>query len=496
MALVMGIDLGTSSTKTVLMDDAGQVVSTASANYPLFTPQAGWAEQNPSDWWEALCDTSCQVIQDLKTRHPSRSVHDIKGVALSGQMNGAVLVDAEGHPMRPAIAWLDGRSKRECDEANQQAGDLFRKHALQVLNPVNTLAKILWLRENEPDLYADARYALIPKDWGRFKLTGGFASDVSDASVSSAADLYKRDWSNEILDTVKVRRDLFPPVVESPTVVGEITAKAAEETGLAVGTPVCAGGGDMACMAVGGGVIKPGIVNVGIGTAGHALTFAEDVSDAAFDQLWPMCHAAPGKYFWLGCTYTGGGSLTWLRDRFGESFEDLTVQAEDAPVGSDGLFFMPWFQGAATPNPDAHARAGWIGLTLHHTKGHMIRALMEGVAFDLRHSLECFKRLGLPIDELRIGEGGAKSALWRSIQADVFGQDVRMMETRDASAIGAAIIVGVGVGVFEDFESACERVIVLGETVRCEADRVAQYEGCYRRYSHLYPSLKDWFHNV
>ena len=309
----------------------------------------------------------------------------------------------------------------------------------------------------------------------------------------AAGDIYTRDWSGEILDALEVRRDLFPPVVESSMVVGEITAAAAEETGLAAGTPVCAGAGDMACMAVGGGVIKPGIANVGIGTAGHALAFAERVSDEGYNQLWPICHAVPGKYIWLGCTYTGGRSLAWARDQFGESFEDLTAHAEGAPVGSDGLFFMPWFQGAATPNPDPHARAGWIGLTLHHTKGHMIRGLMEGVAFDLRHSLECFKRLGSPIDELRIGEGGAKSELWRAIQADVFGQDVRVLETREVSAIGAAIIAGIGVGVFSDFESACEKAIVLGETVRCDADRVQQYEAYYQRYCELYPILKDWF---
>ena len=493
MALVMGIDLGTSSTKTVLMDDEGHVVAMASADYPLLTPHAGWVEQNPSDWWRAVCDTTRQGIRNLMSQQPSHSVHDIKGLSLSGQMNGAVFVDASGDPLRPALLWLDHRSQRECDDANQCAGDLLRERALHVLNPVNTLAKVLWVRAHEPQCYAGASHALIPKDWIRFKLTDAFRSDVSDASVTGALDLYTRHWSNAILDTLKVRRDLFPQVVESPTIAGEISREASEDTGLAAGTPVCAGGGDMACMAVGGGVIKPGIVSVGIGTAGHALTFAESVSDEAFNQLWPMCHAVPDKYFWLGCSYTGGASLRWFRDQFGEGFEDLTAQAEGVPAGSEGLFFMPWFEGTATPHPDAHARGGWIGLTLRHTKAHLIRALMEGVVFDLRHSLECFKRLGLPIDEIRIGEGGAKSALWRQIQADVFGQDVRAMETRDASAIGAAIIAGVGVGVFDSFESACERAIVLGQTVTSDADPARQYDSSYRQYSRLYPSLKDWF---
>jgi xylulokinase len=249
-------------------------------------------------------------------------------------------------------------------------------------------------------------------------------------------------------------------------------------------------------MAVGGGVIKPGVVNVGIGTAGHVLTFAETISDKAFNQLWPMCHAVPDKYFWLGCSYTGGGSLAWFQERFGENFEALVKQAETIPAGGDGLFFMPWFQGAATPHPDAHAKAGWIGLTLHHTKAHMIRALMEGVVFDLRGSIECFKRLGLPIDEIWVGEGGSKSALWRQIQADVFGREAREMETRDASALGAAIIAGVGVGVFDSFESACAQAIVLGERVKPDERRSAQYEKCYQRYCRLYPSLREWFRSA
>jgi xylulokinase len=496
MALAMGIDLGTSSAKTVLVDEEGHVVATASAGYPLQTPHPDWVEQSPSDWWHAVCKTIRQAIQEL-TANPKRrslSAHDIKGLSLSGQMNGAVLVDAAGYPLRPALLWLDHRSQRQCDEANQRAGDLLRKLALHVLNPVNTLAKVLWLRQNEPSHYANAYQVLLPKDWVGFKLTGVFASEVSDASATAALDLYKRNWSDAILETLEVRRQLFPRVVESPTIVGYITKQAAEETGLVSGTPLCAGGGDVACLAVGSGVIKPGVISVGIGTAGHALAFAESISDAAFNQLWPMCHAVPNKYFWLGCSFTGGASLTWLRSQLDESFEALIKQAERVPASSDGLFFLPWLEGTATPHPDALARGGWLGLTLRHTKAHLIRALMEGVVFDLRHSLECFKRLGLPIEELRIGEGGAKSALWRQIQADIFGQEVRVMEAQDASAIGAAIIAGFGVGMFDSFESACEKTILLGEAVKCNSEPSAIYDRAYRRYSRLYPSLKEWFH--
>ena len=493
MSLVIGIDIGTSSTKTLLLSEEGTIISSASADYQLSTPCTGWAEQDANDWWQAVCDTIRQIIQYLESNECSFSTSDIKGISLSGQMNGAVFVDASGNPLRSAILWLDQRAQKQCDQANEQVGYLLRDHALHVLNPINTLAKVLWLRESQPDIYADVYHVLLPKDWIRFKLTGTFKAEVTDASATAALDLYTRNWSGEILCALEIEERLFPEVVESPTVTGQITKSVAEETGLCAGIPVCAGGGDMACMAVGSGIRKPGIVSVGIGTAGHVLTYAEKISDAAFNQLWPMCHAIPDKYFWLGCSFTGGASLTWFHDQFGDSFTELIDFAEDAPIGSDGLFFMPWFQGTATPHPDANARAGWLGMTLHHTKAHMIRSLMEGVVFDLRHSVECFKQLKLPVNEIYIGEGGSRSALWRQIQADVFGKDVQVMAVQDASALGAAIIAGVGVEVFDSFESACGLTVILGETIHSDAERVEKYERYYQRYCNLYPSLKNWF---
>ncbi len=492
MALVIGIDLGTSSAKTVALDESGDVLATASASYAMQTPRPGWVEQDAADWWEAICRTTRAVADEL--RKQGRPVDDVRGVSLSGHMNGAVYVDGAGNPLRAPILWLDRRSQPECDAANARAGDLLRIRALHVMNPINTLAKVLWVRAHEPDVYRDARYVLIPKDWVRFRMTGTFGSDVSDASVTAAADLRSRDWSGEILDALEVRRSLFPVISESTEVIGTLTGRASREMGLAAKTPVCAGGGDVSCLAVGSGVIRPGVVNVGIGTAGHALAFAERLDPAAFNRLWPMCHSVPGAFFWLGCSYTCGASLAWLGNQLGEDVAALTRQAEDAPAGSEGLFFLPWLEGSATPHPDARARGGWIGLTLRHTKAHLVRSLMEGAAFDLKRSLECFEDIGLPIEDLRIGEGGARSALWRQIQADVFGRDVRVLEVQDASALGAAVIAGVGVGVFPDFEAACERSVKLGEAVRSGAERAAEYEKRFRRYRELYPSLKGWFH--
>lgn len=491
MSLVMGIDLGTSSTKTIILDQEGMLVATACASYPMSTPRPGWVEQAPEDWWHAVCATIQESIASLPA---PLAASDIKGVAISGQMNGAVPTDQSGVPLRPAILWLDGRSQAECDQANEKAERPLRERALTILNPVNTLAKILWIQGNEPDLYRASKWVLIPKDWVRFRLTGEMLSDVSDASVSGALDLYDRVWSGEILESVGVRDDLFPEVVESTAPAGLVTQSAAGATGLVAGTPVCAGGGDMACMAVGSGAIKPGIVGIGIGTAGHAITYAEDLHDGAFNQLWPMCHSVPDAYFWLGCSYTGGGSLSWFSEQFGDDYESLTTMASEVSAGSDGLFFMPWLAGTGTPHPDARARGGWLGLTLQHGKQHMVRSLMEGVAFDLRQALGCIHGIGLPVTEIRLGEGGVRSKLWRQILVDVFGQEGRLMELGDASAIGAALIAGVGVGVFNDFGEACNRTVQLTDHVRHNPESAILYDACFQKYCDLYPMLKPWFH--
>ena len=485
MAYAVGIDLGTSSIKVVLLDDQGNTAATASADYPLLKPQPSWREQNPTDWWQALCATVRDVLAGISTS-------DVQGVALSGQINGAVFVDQRGELLRPAMIWLDQRSQAECDRANESAGDLFRTQAVVHLNPVNTLGKVLWVREHEPEIYERA-HLLAPKDWLNFRLTGVLKAEISDASTTGAFDLLERRWSTEIQERLGLRPELFLPLLESNEKVGEVTGEAASETGLAPGTPVFGGGGDIPCMILGSGVIEPGIVSVGIGTAGHATIFADSVDDAAFNQLWPMCHTLSGKYTWLGCTYTGGASLTWFRDTFGGEYEEMNTAAEAIPPGAEGLMYMPWLEGTGTPLPDASARAGFLGLSLRHTRGHMIRALMEGVAHDLRHSLECFQSLALPIAEVRMGEGGSQSVVWRQILADVFGRDLRLIETQDLSAVGAGLLACVGGGLFADFKTACEAVIKLGETVHCDPDQVAFYETQYQRYCRLYPILNQWY---
>ena len=486
MRCVLGIDVGTGSTKAVLLDEAGDLVGRGQAEYPLYKPHPKWVEQDPEDWWRGVCAAARQALAAVD---PAQVV----GVGLSGQLNGAVFADRAGQPLQRVPIWLDHRAQAECDWAEQRAGDLLRERTLMRLGPVNTLAKVLWVKDHATDVYQQSRWVLLPKDWLRYRLTGQIAAEVSDASATAAFDLHQRQWCGEILAALEVDAKRFPPLVDSPTVVGAITPAAAAQTGLAAGTPVVAGGGDMPCMILGAGVIEPGIISLGIGTAAHATACAERLDPRAFDQLWPLCHPIPGQYAWLGCSFTGGAALKWFKEEFGGSYEELIAAAAAVPAGAEGLFFMPWLEGRATPRPDARVRGGFVGLSLGHSKGHLVRAVLEGVVFDLRHSLDCFAEIGLPIAELRIGEGGSHSAVWRQIQADILGRDVVRIATDDLSAVGAAMLAGVGSELYADFATACQRAVRLAETVRCDRQRAAYYRRAFARYRALYPALRGWY---
>ncbi len=492
MATVLGIDQGTSSVKVVLIDESGRELGKQNAGYPLHKPRPGWVEQDPEDWWRAACSAVRSLLAET-----GADPGDVAGVALSGQINGAVVSDASGACLRNSLIWLDHRSGEECRWAEERAGDLLRDRAFSRVTPVNFLAKLLWLHRHEAGLLRRAPCILLPKDWLRLRLTGVAASEISDASVTAAFDLRRRQWSGEILDALELDAARLPAAVESTDVVGAVTPRAAAEIGLRPGTPVCAGGGDIPCMVLGSGLVSPGIAGLGIGTAAHAVTCVEELDPGGVDKLWPMCHPVPGLYAWLGCSYTGGASFTWAKEALGmSSYEEMTAAAETVPVASEGLFFMPWLEGSATPCPDPEARGGFIGLTLSHGRPEMIRAVMEGVVFELRNVLECFAGIGISLQELRIGEGGSRSALWRQIQADVFGRELQVIDTEDLSAVGAALIAGVGCGLFEDFDDACGRVVKLGETVRPGEPEARAYAAAFARYERLYPTMKDWFHGA
>lgn len=488
--LSLGIDLGTTSVKVLVLQRNGRVAATASAGYPLRTPRPGWVEQEPGDWWRGTCDALRQVLRGVDAGR-------IRGLSLSGQLNGGLFLDEALRPLRPAPIWLDHRAAEVCRRQEADGtGPLLLQVARQRLTPVNTLAKILWVRDHEPEVYARTRVVLLPKDWLRLRLTGIPGTDLTDASVTAALDLRRGCWSREILEAVGVDEGLLPSLSRSTDIVGEVTGEAADAAGLRPGTPVCAGGGDMPCLAVGSGVVRRGVVSLGIGTAAHATAYApglETTSETETEGLWPMCHPDARGYAWLGCSFTGGASLRWLTGVLGAGFEDALADAEQADPGSGGVVFAPWLEGRATPGPDPAARACFLGLNLRHGRGHMVRAVMEGVAYDLRECLECFRAAGLEEEEIRIGEGGMRSALWRQIVADVVGAPVRVLAVEDPSALGASLIAAVGTGMFDDFEEACEASVRLGERLDPEADARPVYEEGFESYRRIHPALREWY---
>ena len=488
--LSLGIDLGTTSVKVLLLHRSGRVEAKASAAYPLHTPRPGWVEQDPEDWWRGTCDALRQVLGGID---PGR----LGALSLSGQLNGALFLDESLQPLRPVPIWLDHRAAEACQRVEDGGqGPRLLEVARQRLTPVNTLAKILWVRDHEPEVYERAIVVLLPKDWLRLRLTGSAGTDLTDASVTAALDLRERRWSSEILEAAGVDEGLLPALSRSTDVVGSVTDEAAAATGLPPGTPVCAGGGDMPCLAVGSGVVRPGVVSLGIGTAAHATAYAADLesaADSAAEGLWPMCHPDGQGYAWLGCSFTGGESLRWLTGLLETGFEDSLADAGQVDPGSGGVVFAPWLEGRATPGPDPAARACFLGLSLRHGRGHLVRAVLEGVAYDLRECLECFRAAGLEDEEIRIGEGGMRSALWRQIVADVVGAPVRILAVDDPSALGAALIASVGTGIFRDFEEACEASVRLGECVEPEAGGRAVYEEGFESYRQVYPAQREWY---
>ena len=487
--LALGIDLGTTSVKVLLLRCCGRVLATASSDYPLHTPRPGWVEQDARDWWRATCEALRQVVRGID---PGR----VGALSLSGQLNGALFLDERLQPLRPVPIWLDHRAAEVCRRVDEDGtGARILEVARQRLTPVNTLAKILWVRDHEPETYERTRVVLLPKDWLRLRLTAGLGTDLTDASVTAALDLGARGWSSEILEAVGVREDLLPAPSPSTQMVGVVTEEAAASTGLPAGIPVCAGGGDMPCLAVGSGVVRPGIVSLGIGTAAHATAYASDLETSArtaAEGLWPMCHPDGRGHAWLGCSFTGGESLRWITGILGAGFEASLAEAAQVEAGSGGLVFAPWLEGRATPGPDPAARGAFLGLNLRHGRGHMVRAVMEGVAYDLRESLECFRCAGLREHEIRIGEGGLRSVLWRQIVADMVGAPVRVLAVDDPSALGAALIAAVGTGMFDDFEEACGAASELAETVEPRDEAVSVYEEGFVEYRKIYPALRDW----
>ena len=504
MRYLLGIDIGTSGTKTLLITQEGQVAASSTQEYPLYTPKPLWSEQNPADWWNAVCVS----IKDVLARSGVEA-KDIAAVGLSGQMHGAVFLDDQRNVLRPAILWNDQRTQAECDWIMDTVG---RDRVVELIsNPVLTgftAGKIVWLRNHEPHLFARVRKVLLPKDYIRLLLTGEYATEVSDASGTALFNVRKRAWADEMLDACSIPRDWMPRSYESPEITGRITSEAARATGLAEGTPVVGGAGDQAAGAVGNGIVETGIVSSTVGTSGVVFAFSDEPVVDPMLRLHTFCHAVPGKWHLMGVMLSAGGSLQWYRDAFGQDeknvasamgvdpYELITAEAARAPVGSEGLIFLPYLTGERTPYPDPHARGVLFGITRRTTKGHVARAVMEGVAFGLRDSFEIMQAMKLPIHQVRASGGGARSALWRQIQADVTGFTHITTNVNEGPALGVAILAGVGTGIFPSVPEACRTLIRPQDRTEPCTPNHAAYNRFYNVYRNLYAHLKADFAEV
>lgn len=492
MSYFIGIDTSTTATKALLMDESGKVLGVASNAYPFETPQPLWSEQDPALWWIATVESIRQVVAKTGV-----GILEIKGIGLTGQMHGLVLLDKRGEVLRPAILWNDQRTGSQCDAIRARLG---REKLIQITGNDAltgfTAPKILWVQENEPAIWEQARHILLPKDYVRYKLTGKFASDRAGGAGTILFDLAMRDWSPEVLAALGIPAEYLPPTYEGTDVTSTLSPMAAADLGLPAGIPVFGGGGDQAAAAVGTGAVRAGVVSLSLGTSGVVFATTDGPAIEPEGRLHAFCHAVPGKWHLMGVMLSAAGSLRWHRDTFapGTDFDKLLEPVADIPPGSDGLFFLPYLTGERTPHPDPLARGAFIGLTVRHSFPYLTRAVLEGVSFGLRDSFELMKSAGLEnISQVRVTGGGAHSSLWRQILADVLGTEIVTVNTEEGAAYGAALLAAAGSGVFRSVESACDETIQITGSTSPGEDREV-YERHYPLYRNLYPALRPTFH--
>ena len=475
----------------------GKVVASGSAQHePFNSPRPGWAEQDPRDWWRA-----CRLAVGEALHSASLRAEEITCVGFSGQMHGAVLLDANAEVVRNAIIWCDQRSERQSHALAQgfAAGELIRLTANPAL-PNFTLTKLLWVRENEPESWTRTVHVLLPKDYVRFRLTGERAIDVADASGTLLLDVAGRHWSAEVLSRTGIDNRWLPALYESPQVCGRVSSAGAEATGLRAGTPVVAGAGDQAAGAIGMGIARAGAVSATIGTSGVVFAATDRPALDPQGRLHTFCHAIPGRWHVMGVTQAAGLSLRWFRDRFGAATKDgrdpydcLAEEASSAPPGSGGAFWVPYLMGERTPHLDPNARAALLGLTTSHTRGHVIRAIMEGVAYSLKDTFMIFEQMRIPVTSIRLGGGGARSALWRQIQADIYGREVEIVAAEEGAAYGAAILAGTGAGAWTSVEEACDKVVRVASRITPDREGLQVMQRAYATYRKIYPALRQVF---
>lgn len=505
MSVYLGIDVGTSGTKILAITADGAILASATEEYPLSCPRPGWSEQQPEDWWQATIRGVRQVVSSGRFKPK-----DVQGIGLSGQMHGSVFLDKSHQVIRPALLWNDQRTAAECAEIEQRAGG--RKALIRrVANPALTgftAPKILWLRNHEPRNFDRTVQVLLPKDFVRHRLTGEFATEVSDASGTLLLDVKNRRWCKPLLDQLELDPALLPRVHESEDVTGELHQTAGDLLGLPPGIPVVGGGGDQAAGAVGNGIVRKGVISATMGTSGVVFAHSDEVQVDPLGRVHTFCHAVRGKWHVMGVVLSAGGALQWYRNQLCSSemstaaamnvdaYELITAQAAAVPPGSEGLFFLPYLTGERTPHADPFARAAWIGLSLRHGKAHMARAVMEGATFAMRDSLEIIRDLHIPVKEIRLSGGGARSTFWRQLQADIYGQKVVTINAEEGPAYGVALLAAAGTGAYQNVVEACAATIqVATQTAPQPAHRKA-YNAFFPIYQQLYPSLSHDFHTI
>jgi len=501
---LLGIDTGTSGTRAVLLDGSGRVLSSATVEHePISSPHAGWAEQNPQDWWSAACKA---IPECLKRGNTAAS--EISGIGLTGQMHGLVLLGSDDEVLRPSIIWCDQRTEEECRAITEKVG--AQRLIELTANPAVagfTLPKIWWVQKHEPEIWARTRSILLPKDYVRFRLTGTRAIDVADASGTLILDVVNRRWSAAMMEVSGLSEELLPRVYESQEVASYVSEEGARATGLRAGIPVVAGAGDQAAGAVGMGIVRAGAVSATIGTSGVVFAATAKPLLDPKGRIHTFCHAVPNRWHVMGVTQAAGYSLRWFRDQFGagaagskdtaeDPYDRLMNEAGKAPAGADGLLWAPYLMGERTPHLDAHARAALVGLTATHTRAHVIRAILEGVAFSLRDTLTIFSELKLPVESIRLGGGGARGGVWRQVQADVYGMAADLVEAEEGPAYGAALLAGVGTGAWATVESACEAAVRVAKRVEPIPQNVALMDKQYGAFRKVYPALRGIMHDL
>ena len=505
MAYYLGIDVGTSGTKTLLMDARARVLATATAAHSLSAPKPGWSEQDPDEWWSATVQATRAVLRKAKVKGSQ-----VSAVSFSGQMHGLVVTDGAGKVLRPSIIWNDARTAAQAAYIERKVGG--RDKLIELAgNPAlvsYTLTKLLWVRDHEPKVYGRIRHFLLPKDYIRLKLTGEYVGDVSDMSGTLLLDPRTRDWSKPILDAFGIDRDILPPVVESHAPTGTVTKQAAALLGIAPGTLVVGGGGDQPVGAVGNGVVVEGLISATIGTSGVVFVHSKDCRPDPEGRINTYCASVPGEYCMFGCILSTGGCFQWFRNTLGaaetaeakkrkcDPYKLLNAQAAKAPPGCEGVFWLPYLTGERTPHADPFARACWIGIHTRTTRNELLRAVLEGATFAMNDIVSLLKQRGLPIRQIRLSGGAARNTLWRQLQADIYGTNCVTINAEEGPAYGAALLAAVGAREFKDVREACKAGIRVVRTVKPTAAGKKLYAQYYRQFRRLYPALKDEFARI